>query len=175
MGEVPVAEFNRIYIVNVLAPILVTQAVLPFLPNDRSGRIVNNSSVASTMGFKTHTLYGGTKAALAAMTRTCARELAERATVNAVNPGPVEDDMYWAAGEDFWKQLEPFQLATPLSAVREGIDCPELTKLANEKMAGRRPAYWSEVAGIVGMLCGLESARCTGSVVCANGGLRFST
>ncbi|KAJ0119625.1 L-xylo-3-hexulose reductase [Diaporthe amygdali] len=173
LGEVPVSEFHRIYAVNVLAPIVVTQALLPFLPHDRSGRIVNISSVASTMGFKTHTLYGGTKAALDAMTRTWARELAERATVNAVNPGPVEGDMYWAAGEDFWKQLEPFQLATPLSAVREA-DRPELVKLANEKMAGRRPAYWSEVAAIVGMLCGPESAWCTGSVVCANGGLRFS-
>ncbi|KAJ3459696.1 hypothetical protein FSOLCH5_013895 [Fusarium solani] len=174
LGQVPVAEFHRIYAVNVLAPIMVTQAVLPFLPHDRSGRIVNISSVASSMGFKTHTLYGGTKAALEAMTRTWARELAERATVNAVNPGPVEGDMYWAAGEDFWKQLEPFQLATPLSAVREGVDPPELTKLANEKMAGRRPAYWAEIASIVGMLCGDESAWCTGSVVCANGGLKFS-
>lgn len=173
LGEIPVVEFHRIYAVNVLAPIVVTQALLHFLPHDRSGRIVNISSVASTMGFKTHTLYGGTKAALEAMTRTWARELAERATVNAVNPGPVEGDMYWAAGEDFWKQLEPFQLATPLSAVRE-TDRPELVKLANEKMAGRRPAYWSEVAAIVGMLCGPESAWCTGSVVCANGGLRFS-
>ncbi|KAI8711960.1 hypothetical protein NCS52_01461100 [Fusarium sp. LHS14.1] len=146
LGEVPVAEFHRIYAVNVLAPIMVTQAVLPFLPYDRSGRIVNISSVASSMGFKTHTLYGGTKAALEAMTRT------------------------WA---HFWKQLEPFQLATPLSAVREGVDPPELTKLANEKMAGRRPAYWAEVASIVGMLCGEESAWCTGSIVCANGGLKF--
>ncbi|KAK1845657.1 3-oxoacyl-(acyl-carrier-protein) reductase [Colletotrichum chrysophilum] len=173
LGEVPMAEFHRIYAVNVLAPIMVTQALLPFLPNDRSGRIVNISSVASTMGFKTHTLYGGTKAALEAMTRTWARELAERATVNTVNPGPVEGDMYWAAGEDFWKQLEPFQLAAPLSAVRE-TDRPELVRLANEKMAGRRPAYWTEVADIVGMLCGPESAWCTGSVVCANGGLGFS-
>ena len=174
LGEVPVAEFNRIYAVNVLAPIMVTQAVLPHLPHDRSGRIINLSSVASTMGFKTHTLYGGTKAALEAMTRTWARELAERATVNAINPGPVEGDMYWAAGEDFWKQLEPFQLATPLSAVRESVDRPELYKLATEKMAGRRPAYWKEVAAIVGMLAGPDSGWCTGSVVCANGGLRFT-
>lgn len=103
LGDVPVAEFNRIYAVNFLAPIMVTQALLPFPPYDRLGRIVNISSVASSMGFKTHTLYGGTKAALEAMTRTWARELCERATVNAINPGPVEGDMYWAAGEDFWR------------------------------------------------------------------------
>ncbi|KAI1075957.1 putative short chain dehydrogenase/ reductase [Whalleya microplaca] len=175
LGEVPIPEFHRIYNVNVLAPIVVTQALLPHLPHDRSGRIVNISSVASTMGFKTHTLYGGTKAALEAMTRTWARELAERATVNAVNPGPVEGDMYFAAGEQFWKQMEPFQLGTPLSAVREGFDRPELVKLANEKMAGRRPAYWAEIAAIVGMICSEDSGWCTGSVVCANGGLRFTT
>ncbi|KAL1861598.1 hypothetical protein VTK73DRAFT_6997 [Phialemonium thermophilum] len=175
LADVPVAEFHRIYAVNVLAPIVVTQAVLPYLPRDRSGRIVNISSVASSMGFETHTLYGGTKAALEAMTRTWSRELAERATVNAVNPGPVEGDMYFAAGETFWKQMEPFQLTTPLSAVREGFDRPDLVQLAHSKMAGRRPAYWSEVAGIVGMLCTQDAAWCTGSVVCANGGLRFST
>lgn len=173
LGEIPVAEFHRIYAVNVLAPILVTQALLPFLPHDRSGRIINISSVASTMGFKTHTLYGGTKAALDAMTRTWARELAERATVNTVNPGPVEGDMYWAAGEDFWKQLEPFQLSTPLSAVTKG-DRPELVDLANSKMAGRRPAYWDEIAAVVGMIAGPDSAWTTGSVVSCNGGMRFT-
>lgn len=63
---------------------------MPYLPNDRSGRIVNMSSVSSSMGFASQSVYGGTKAALEAMTRTWARELAERATVNAVNPGPVK-------------------------------------------------------------------------------------
>ncbi|ODM20028.1 hypothetical protein SI65_05014 [Aspergillus cristatus] len=137
LEKVPVEEFHRIYAVNVLAPIMVTQAVLPYLPHDRSGRIINISSVAPSMGFAIHTLYGVTKAALEAMTRTWARELAERATVDAVNPGPVEGDMYFAAGEKFWKQMEPFQLNCPLSAVREGADDPSLVKLAKEKMGGR--------------------------------------
>lgn len=175
LGEVPTAEFHRIYAVNVLAPICVTQAILPLLPHDRSGRIINISSVASSMGFATHTLYGGTKAALEAMTRTWARELAERATVNAINPGPVEGDMYFAAGEAFWKQMDPFQQACPLSAVREGVDDAKLVKLAKESMFGRRPAYWSEVAAVVGMLAGPESAWTTGSVICANGGFKFQT
>lgn len=66
------------------------QAALPYLPHDRSGRIVNMSSVSSSLGFIAQSVYGGTKAALEAMTRTWSRELAERATVNAVNPGPVK-------------------------------------------------------------------------------------
>ncbi|ETS78614.1 hypothetical protein PFICI_10676 [Pestalotiopsis fici W106-1] len=173
LGDVPVAEFHRIYAVNVLAPICVTQALLPYLPTDRSGRIVNISSVASSMGFLTHTLYGGTKAALEAMTRTWARELAERCTVNAVNPGPVEGDMYFAAGEQFWKNMEPFQLACPLSAIRKDVDDAGLVELSVTKMGGRRPAYWSEVAGVVGMLCTADSAWTTGAVISANGGMRF--
>ncbi|KAL1889591.1 hypothetical protein Sste5346_008840 [Sporothrix stenoceras] len=175
LADVPVAEFHRIYNVNVLAPILVTQALLKFLPHDRSGRIINISSVASSMGFATHTLYGGTKAALEAMTRTWARELAERATVNAVNPGPVEGDMYFAAGQKFWDQMRPFQDICPLSAVRSGVDDEKLVKVANENMYGRRPAYFSEVAAVVGMLAGPDSAWTTGSIICANGGFKFQT
>ncbi|KAJ5729954.1 short chain dehydrogenase/reductase family oxidoreductase [Penicillium malachiteum] len=175
LGKVPVSEFHRIYAVNVLAPILVTQAALPYLPHDRSGRIINISSVASSIGFATHTLFGGTKAALEAMTRTWARELAERATVNAVNPGPVEGGMYFATGEKFWKQMEPFQLNCLLSAVREGVDDPSLVKLAVEEMGGRRPAYWKEIATVVGMLCGSDSAWTTGSFISCNGGFKFQT
>lgn len=175
LEAVPSQEFHRIYTVNVLAPIMLTQAVIPYLPHDRSGRIINVSSVASSMGFEKHTLYGGTKAALEAMTRTWARELAERATVNAVNPGPVEMDKYFAAGEKYWEYMKSYQLNCPLSAVRDGVDDLELVQLSIDKMGGRRPGYASEVAAVVGMLCSAESAWCTGSVVCANGGFRFTT
>lgn len=175
LGEIPVADFHRQYAVNVLAPILVTQALLEYLPHDRSGRIINISSVSSTIGFATQTVYGGTKAALESMTRTWARELAERATVNSVNPGPVEGDMYYEAGPAMWNEMDPFQQACPLSVVRPGIDDPALVKLATEQMNGRRPGYWHEVAAVVGMLCGADSAWTTGSVINASGGLKFQT
>ena len=173
VGSIPADAFHAQYAVNVLAPLMLTQACLPYIPHDRSGRIINLSSVSSSLGFAGQTIYGGTKAALEAMTRTWSRELAERATVNAVNPGPVEGDMYYAAGEGFWRQMESWQVNTPLSAIREGVDEEKLVKLSQEKMGGRRPAYASEVAGVVGMLCLEDSAWCTGSVVCANGGFRF--
>jgi len=88
-----IADFHKQYNTNVLGPLLLMQAALPYLPYDRSGRIVNLSSVSSSLGFPGQSVYGGTKAALEAMTRTWARELSERATVNAVNPGPVDTDM----------------------------------------------------------------------------------
>ncbi|KAE8442523.1 hypothetical protein EG329_003238 [Mollisiaceae sp. DMI_Dod_QoI] len=175
VGSIPADAFHAQYAVNVLAPLMLTQTCLPYLPHDRSGRIVNLSSVSSSLGFAGQTIYGGTKAALEAMTRTWSRELAERATVNAVNPGPVEGDMYYAAGEGFWKQMESWQVNTPLSAIRDSVDEEGLVKLSKEKMGGRRPAYASEVAGVVGMLCLEDSAWCTGSVVCGNGGFRFGT
>lgn len=175
IGEIPEEAFHRQYAVNVLGPLMMTQECKPFLPHDRSGRIINLSSVSSSLGFAGQTIYGGTKAALEAMTRTWSRELAERATVNAVNPGPVEGDMYYAAGEGFWKQMESWHANMPLAAIREGVDDPSLVKLSKEKMGGRRPGYAHEVAGMIGILCLADAGFCTGSVVCANGGFRFST
>ncbi|KAL5361690.1 hypothetical protein BJX96DRAFT_176470 [Aspergillus floccosus] len=177
-GPIDADYFNWHYTINVLAPLLLTQACAPFLPTDRSGRIVNISSVSSSLGFTGQSVYGGTKAALEAMTRTWARELADRATVNAVNPGPVIGDMYFATGEEFWKQMQGFQDATPLSKMladdpKLGALSQEQIRLINEKMGGRRPAFTSEIAGVVGMLCTTDGLWCTGSVVCANGGMRM--
>lgn len=93
LQDVKPEEFTKQYNVNVLGPLLLVQAALPYLPNDRSGRIVNLSSVSSSLGFVGQSVYGGTKNALEAMTRTWSRELAEKATVNCVNPGPVATGM----------------------------------------------------------------------------------
>jgi len=80
LGPIEESQFHRMYNVNVLAPLLLTQAVAPYLPKDRSGRIVNVSSVSSSIGYEGQSVYAGTKAALEAMTRTWSRELAENAT-----------------------------------------------------------------------------------------------
>jgi len=170
--DITIDDFNWQYRVNVLGPLLMMQATLPYLPTDRSGRVVNLSSVSSSEGFKGQSVYGGTKAALEAMTRTWARELAERATVNAVNPGPVATEMWAATKPEFKKHLKPWIEKTPGSAIRPDIDDEDLVKDAEN--AGGRPAYSSEVAGVVGMLCTEDSLWCTGQVVCANGGLRLA-
>lgn len=155
----------------------------PYLPRDRSGRIVNLSSVSASLGFEGQSIYAGTKGALEAMTRVWARELGDRATVNAINPGPVIGDMYWQAGENFWKTMQGWQDNTPGSNIQipsgfSGSGAERLSdedeRTVKEKMGGRRPAFTDEIAGIVGMLCTKDAAWCTGSVVCANGGLRMS-
>jgi NAD(P)-dependent dehydrogenase (short-subunit alcohol dehydrogenase family) len=165
-------EFARQYNVNVRGPMLLMQAVLPHLPHDRSGRIVNLSSVSSSLGYIGQTIYGGTKAALESMTRTWSRELAERATVNAINPGPVATDMYAKVDEDFERRNIPFLESTPLAALRKGVDPDDIYEACQK--TGGRPAYPEEIAGVVGMLCSPEAGYTTGSVICANGGMRFS-
>lgn len=189
LGPIDAEEFNRVYSVNVLAPLLLTQALAPHLPTDRSGRIVNVSSVSSSIGYEGQSVYAGSKAALEAMTRTWSRELASRATVNAVNPGPAWGDMYAKAGETFWKQNQKYVDAAPLAsyaqeseaelaAVRNRFSSEEewqkFHNLVLSSMGGMRPAFADEIAGTIDMLCSEEAAWTTGSVVCANGGMKMS-
>lgn len=181
-GPIEETQFEWMYKINVLAPLLLTQACEPYLPHDRSGRIVNVSSVSSAIGYEGQSIYAGTKAALEAMTRSWSRELAERCTVNVINPGPVWGDMYRQAGKDFWKVNQPYMDATPLSMyngneqtkARAGGDTADFDSIIKEGMAGRRPGFTSEIAGVVGMLCSEESGWTTGSVICANGGMVMS-
>jgi 3-oxoacyl-[acyl-carrier protein] reductase len=165
-------EFQRTYAVNVLGPILLVGAAKPFLPTDRTGRIVNISSIGQKAGLPYLTLYNGTKGALEAMTRTWARELAEQATVNTVNPGSVLTDMFRNCSEDVLAAQALWSPIIPLSGAREW-DTDEVKAIA--KRWGGRPAYVEEIAGVVAIVCNPESAWMTGSVVRANGGQCFST
>jgi NAD(P)-dependent dehydrogenase (short-subunit alcohol dehydrogenase family) len=137
LEDCTIDEFTRLYSVNVRGPLLLLQAALPYLPNDRSGRIVNVSSVSAALGFEEDAMYGGTKAALEAMTRTWARELAERATVNAVNPGPVATDMYAGTTKEFQAKMAGWTRNTPLAAIRPEVDREDLVEKAEN--AGGRP------------------------------------
>ncbi|EXJ79153.1 3-oxoacyl-[acyl-carrier protein] reductase [Capronia epimyces CBS 606.96] len=182
LGPIEETQFQKQYNVNVLAPLLLVQACQPYLPKDRSGRIVNLSSVSASIGCESQSIYAGTKAALEAMTRVWARELAENCTVNAINPGPVWGDMYSQAGEGFWKTNQKYVDSAPLMTysgddeirARAGIDPKEYDDMVLNGMGGKRPAFPDEIAGVVGMLCAPESGWTTGSVISANGGMKMS-
>ncbi len=182
LGPIEETQFDKHYRVNVLAPLLLMQACAPHLPKDRSGRVVNVSSVSSSIGCEGQSIYAGTKAALEAMTRVWARELAENCTVNCINPGPVWGDMYSQAGQKFWAVNQKYVDSAPLMTYqgdektreRAGGDSEEYDKIVKEGMGGKRPAFTDEIAGVVGMLCAAEAGWTTGSVVCANGGMKMS-
>ncbi|TLS25598.1 hypothetical protein PpBr36_06954 [Pyricularia pennisetigena] len=172
LDDVTTDDFHAVYASNVLGPILLTQACRPFLPTDRSGRIVNLSSVGSKVGMAGLTLYGGAKGALEAMTRTWARELAESCTVNAVGVGSTMTDMLAAAPHEAKLAISSFYPVTPLCPAREGDS--ELQRTFAESYGGRA-AYPEEIAGVVGMICSPESGWMTGSLVGASGGMWMSS
>jgi 3-oxoacyl-[acyl-carrier protein] reductase len=72
----------------------LTRAVVPYMISQRSGKIVNISSIAGQKGGRGQTNYAASKGAIDAFTRALAVELApRRINVNAVAPGIIETEM----------------------------------------------------------------------------------
>lgn len=153
LEEVTVKEYNDVMDVNVRALIFMTQAFVRHI--GRGGRIVNLSSISARGGYATQSVYSASKAAVEGLTRVWASELGPKygATVNAVNPGPVDTDMYRAAGQVHLARMEEQNRKTP-AAPRAGTE--------------------DDVANIVLFLCEERSRWITGDIVCANGGMLFT-
>jgi NAD(P)-dependent dehydrogenase (short-subunit alcohol dehydrogenase family) len=89
-GDFTLAEFDRAVAVNLRAPFLASQAVLPALRRQGGGRIVHIASQLGSVAYPTRTVYGMTKAALIHLAKSMALELApENIQVNTVSPGPI--------------------------------------------------------------------------------------
>jgi NAD(P)-dependent dehydrogenase (short-subunit alcohol dehydrogenase family) len=89
-GEFSAAEFDLAVAVNLRAPFLASQAVLPAMRRQGGGRIVHIASQLGSVAYHTRTIYGMTKAALIHLAKSMAFELApDNIQVNTVSPGPV--------------------------------------------------------------------------------------
>jgi NAD(P)-dependent dehydrogenase (short-subunit alcohol dehydrogenase family) len=102
LAEYPLGALERVFAVNVLAPLGLVQEALPLLEQHR-GLVVNVSSDAAQGGYPGWGGYGASKAALDLVSRTLANELAERGVaVVSVDPGDLRTRMHQAAfpGED---------------------------------------------------------------------------
>ena len=85
---------------NLKGAFLLTRALSRVFLKQRSGRIINISSVIGLRGNAGQANYGASKAALHGFTKSVAREFASRGiTVNAVAPGFIETDMTAVLGE----------------------------------------------------------------------------
>ena len=93
-SEVTLAQWNTTLAINLTAPMVLTQRVLPGMAAKGWGRIVNVSSISGVRAGTGRLAYGSSKAALIAMTGQFAIEVAERGiTVNAIAPGFVDTPM----------------------------------------------------------------------------------
>ena len=110
---------ERILRVNAVAPLALTQLVLPRMPS--GGTILNVSSDAAVEGYEGWGGYGASKAALDQLTRVLAAEHPEL-RVYAVDPGDMRTRMHQDAfpGEDISDRPEPATVVPHLLALLDG-------------------------------------------------------
>jgi 3-oxoacyl-[acyl-carrier protein] reductase len=147
--EYPETLFDQVMTLNVKSIWLVTQAVVPQMIRRSSGVIVNVSSIAARNGGSIGaTVYASAKAAVSAMTKGMARELAPRGIrVNGISPGTVDNHFHEAFSTR--EMLESAAAATP---------------------AGRLGTN-EEMADAVVFLCSDASRYMYGQMLELNGGL----
>lgn len=136
--------FERQFGVNVKGLHVGTRAALPHL-ND-GGRIILIGSISGEMAFPATTVYSATKAAVAALARGWAKDLAPRKIlVNTVQPGPIDTDLNPAEGEFAQQMLGTIPLG--------------------------RYGHVDEVAGAVSFLAGPDASYTTGTTLNIDGGI----
>lgn len=144
MGE---EVYDLVIAVNQKSVFNMTKLVGTVMMKQRSGRIVNLSSVAGLYGNPGQMNYSASKAAIIGMTKTTAKELGSRGvTCNAVAPGFIQTPMT--------DKLTDEQKAKMLEAI-----------------AMKRYGTVDEIAGVVSFLSGKDSSYVTGQVIEISGGL----
>jgi 3-oxoacyl-[acyl-carrier protein] reductase len=99
--EHPKDDWRRIIDVNLAGTMQVTQAVLPYMLHQHSGRIINLGSLAGKEGMPGITAYSAASAGIIAFTKALSREVVdENVFVNCVAPGPIDTDMIRDLGQD---------------------------------------------------------------------------
>lgn len=87
--------------VNLMAPMFIISQAVPYMKQQKWGRIVNIGSISGVMGEANASLYSASKSGLIGMSKAMALELAEyNITVNVINPGWVETELGLSSIED---------------------------------------------------------------------------
>lgn len=154
IGGEPVIEdtteehFDRMFAVHVRGSFFATKAVVPMMKQQRSGKIINISSIWGMVGHHYASPYCAAKAALLGLTKAWAKELAPwNIHVNAVAPGGVLTEMVLAQ-PDIEKKMAQKVARVPLG----------------------RYAMPVELSYTVAFLASSESDFITGQVISPNGG-----
>ncbi len=87
-------EIDRIFTTNLISPVKLIAVTVPFMKEQKWGKIINIGSISGVMGEAYASLYSSSKAGLLGLTKALALELAEyNITVNTINPGWVDTEL----------------------------------------------------------------------------------
>jgi len=94
LGLMTNEELSEVLSTNVTGVFNVLRSIIPYMISQKSGRIINISSVAGEKGGRGQTNYAASKGAINALTKALAVELAPRnILVNCVAPGVIDTEM----------------------------------------------------------------------------------
>ena len=161
VSECVAAEYDDCFDLNVRGTFLLSRAVLPYMIANRSGRIINTSSIFGKRGWPNYGIYCASKAAVIALTQSIALEVAKQnITANCICPGVTESDMLVHETE-FW-------------AARSGISVEAMHAEWLKGIPLGRPQTADEQAALVAFLASEEAAYITGVAISSAGGMELS-
>jgi NAD(P)-dependent dehydrogenase (short-subunit alcohol dehydrogenase family) len=150
LADASVKDFDAMWTVNVRGPWLALKHALPLLAEGAT--VLVNTSVAGQKGLANAAAYASTKAALRAIVRGAATELAVRKVrVNAISPGPIETPIFGKTG---------------LSRA----ETDDFLKGAASQIPLRRIGAADEIAGTAVFLASDDASFITGSEIAVDGG-----
>jgi NAD(P)-dependent dehydrogenase (short-subunit alcohol dehydrogenase family) len=161
LAEVPLQQWQRTLDINLTGAFLTNQAVVPIMMAQRSGSIINLSSMAGKTSWPASAEYSSSKSGVIGLTRSVAMELAPYgATANAVCPGNTLTDMVRNVAAKVGKA--------------DGLTSEEwLNMRANDCPMKRLAEPW-EIAGVIAFLASEDSRYLTGQAIEVDGGMVMS-
>ena len=127
-------EWTKVIDVNLTSSFLMAQEAIKVLIKNKSGSIINISSVVAHLGNAGQVNYASSKAALIAMSKSLAREYAKKnVRVNCISPGFIESDMTSILKDD---QKEMLLKNIPMAKMGKGEDIANIAMFLASNLSG---------------------------------------